>query len=276
MEIEGSVALITGGASGLGAATARRLFDAGASVVLADLGTSAGAAYADELNAAGPQNLGGIASGREVAAPKVVFVPADVTSEHQVQAAVDAAVAMGPLRIVVNCAGIATPGKVLGRDGVLPLETFHRVIQINLVGTFNVVRLAAAAMAATEPAVTELGGEERGVIINTASVAAFDGQIGQPAYAASKGGVAAMTLPLARELARSLIRVVTIAPGIFETPMMAGLPQEAQESLGRQVPHPSRLGRPAEYANLAAHIVENAMLNGETIRLDGAIRMGPK
>jgi NAD(P)-dependent dehydrogenase (short-subunit alcohol dehydrogenase family) len=276
MEIEGSVALITGGASGLGAATARRLFDAGASVVLADLGTSAGAAYADELNVAGPQNPAGTASGREVAAPKAVFVPADVTSEDQVQAAVDAAVGLGPLRIVVNCAGIATPGKVLGRDGVLPLETFHRVIQINLVGTFNVVRLAAAAMAATEPAVTELGGEERGVIINTASVAAFDGQIGQPAYAASKGGVAAMTLPLARELARSLIRVVTIAPGIFETPMMAGLPQEAQESLGRQVPHPSRLGRPAEYANLAAHIVENAMLNGETIRLDGAIRMGPK
>ncbi|MFF2314743.1 SDR family NAD(P)-dependent oxidoreductase [Arthrobacter sp. NPDC058097] len=272
MEIEGSVALITGGASGLGAATARRLFDAGASVVLADLASSAGAAYADELNAAGPRGLAGHSS----AAPKAVFVPADVTSEDQVQAAVDAAAGLGPLRIVVNCAGIATPGKVLGRDGVLPLETFQRVIQINLVGTFNVVRLAAAAMAGTEPAVTELGGEERGVIINTASVAAFDGQIGQPAYAASKGGVAAMTLPLARELARSLIRVVTIAPGIFETPMMAGLPQEAQESLGRQVPHPSRLGRPAEYANLAAHIVENAMLNGETIRLDGAIRMGPK
>ncbi|GAB13775.1 putative 3-hydroxyacyl-CoA dehydrogenase [Arthrobacter globiformis NBRC 12137] len=272
MEIEGSVALITGGASGLGAATARRLFDAGASVVLADLGSSAGAAYADELNAAGPQSL----AGHQPAAPKAVFIPADVTSEEQVQAAVDAAVGLGPLRIVVNCAGIATPGKVLGRDGVLPLETFQRVIQINLVGTFNVVRLAAAAMAATEPAATGLGGEERGVIINTASVAAFDGQIGQPAYAASKGGVAAMTLPLARELARSLIRVVTIAPGLFETPMMAGLPQDAQESLGRQVPHPSRLGRPAEYANLAAHIVENAMLNGETIRLDGAIRMGPK
>jgi NAD(P)-dependent dehydrogenase (short-subunit alcohol dehydrogenase family) len=272
MEIEGSVALITGGASGLGAATARRLFDAGASVVLADLGSSAGAAYADELNAAGPRNLAGRTSG----APKAVFVPADVTSEEQVQAAVDAAAGLGPLRILVNCAGVATPGKVLGREGVLPLETFQRVIQVNLVGTFNVVRLAAAAMATTRPAVTELGGEERGVIINTASVAAFDGQIGQPGYAASKGGVAAMTLPLARELARSLIRVVTIAPGIFETPMMAGLPQEAQESLGKQVPHPSRLGRPAEYANLAAHIVENAMLNGETIRLDGAIRMGPK
>ena len=164
---------------------------------------------------------------------------------------------------------------MLGRDGVLPLESFNRVIQINLGGTFNVIRLAAAAMAATEPAVTELGGPERGVIINTASVAAFDGQIGQPACAASKGAVHAMTLPIARELARSLIRVATIAPGIFETPMMAGL-QKAQDSLGQQVPHPSRLGRPAEYANLAAHIVENAMLNGETIRLDGAIRMGPK
>ena len=263
MDIKGTVALITGGASGLGAATARRLFDAGASVVLVDLPGSAGDAFAAELTASG--------GGRTA-----VFVPADVTDEAQVQSAVEAASALGPLRIVVNCAGIATPGKVLGRDGVLPLETFNRVIQINLVGTFNVIRLAAAAMAATEPATTELGGPERGVIINTASVAAFDGQIGQPAYAASKGAVAAMTLPIARELARSLIRVVTIAPGIFETPMMAGLPQEAQDSLGQQVPHPSRLGRPAEYANLAAHIVENAMLNGETIRLDGAIRMGPK
>lgn len=263
MDIKGTVALITGGASGLGAATARRLFDAGASVVLVDLASSRGMEFAAELN-----GLGG--------AGTAVFVPADVTSEDQVQAAVDAAVALGPLRIVVNCAGIATPGKVLGRDGVLPLESFNRVIQINLVGTFNVIRLAAAAMAATEPAETGLGGPERGVIINTASVAAFDGQIGQPAYAASKGAVHAMTLPIARELARSLIRVVTIAPGIFETPMMAGLPQEAQDSLGQQVPHPSRLGRPAEYANLAAHIVDNAMLNGETIRLDGAIRMGPK
>jgi NAD(P)-dependent dehydrogenase (short-subunit alcohol dehydrogenase family) len=199
-----------------------------------------------------------------------------VTNEAEVQAAVDAAVALGPLRIVVNCAGIATPGKVLGRDGVLPLDSFSRVIQVNLIGTFNVLRLAAAAMVATEPVSTDVGGPERGVIINTASVAAFEGQIGQPAYAASKGAVAAMTLPLARELARSLVRVVTIAPGIFETPMMAGLPQEAQDSLGQQVPHPSRLGRPVEYASLVAHIAENAMLNGETIRLDGAIRMGPK
>ena len=277
MDIKGTVALITGGASGLGAATARRLFDAGASVVLVDLPGSAGADFAAELNAGSHFRAEAPEAGSTTEpANRAVFVPADVTSEDEVQAAVDAAVALGPLRIVVNCAGIATPGKVLGRDGVLPLENFNRVIQINLVGTFNVIRLAAAAMAATEPAVTELGGPERGVIINTASVAAFDGQIGQPAYAASKGAVHAMTLPIARELARSLVRVVTIAPGIFETPMMAGLPQEAQDSLGQQVPHPSRLGRPAEYAQLAAHIVENAMLNGETIRLDGAIRMGPK
>jgi NAD(P)-dependent dehydrogenase (short-subunit alcohol dehydrogenase family) len=258
LELTGAVALITGGASGLGAATARRLYDGGASVVLVDLPQSAGRAYAKELG------------------ERAVFAPADVTSEADVQAAVEAAAGLGPLRVVVNCAGVGTPGKVLGRNGVLPLADFARVVQINLVGTFNVVRLAAAAMAETEPVATEAGGPERGVIINTASVAAFDGQIGQPAYAASKGGVAAMTLPLAREFARSLIRVVTIAPGIFETPMMAGLPQEAQESLGHQVPHPSRLGRPAEYASLAAHIVDNAMLNGETIRLDGAIRMAPK
>jgi len=263
MDIRGAVALVTGGASGLGAATAKRLFDAGASVVLLDLPSSSGEALAAELNASGSGS-------------KAVFVPADVTDEAQVQAAVDAAAALGALRIVVNCAGVATPGKVLGRDGVLPLESFTKVVQINLVGTFNVIRLAAAAMAATEPVSTELGGPERGVIVNTASVAAFDGQIGQPAYAASKGAVAAMTLPVARELARSLIRVMAIAPGIFETPMLAGLPQDAQDSLGQQVPHPARLGRPAEYANLVAHIVENAMLNGETIRLDGAIRMAPK
>jgi NAD(P)-dependent dehydrogenase (short-subunit alcohol dehydrogenase family) len=258
VEVSGAVALITGGASGLGAATARRLHAAGASVVLMDLPGSKGEEFAAELG------------------DRAVFAPADVTVENQVQAAVDRAAAWGPLRILVNCAGVGTPGKVLGRDGVLPLEAFTKVVQINLIGTFNVIRLAAAAMAATEPVETEVGGPERGVIINTASVAAFDGQIGQPAYAASKGGVAAMTLPLARELARSLIRVVTIAPGIFETPMMAGLPQQAQESLGHQVPHPSRLGRPAEYAELAAHIVANSMLNGETIRLDGAIRMAPK
>lgn len=264
MDIKGTVALVTGGASGLGAATARRLFDAGASVVLVDLPGSAGDEYAAELNGSGEGPA------------KAVFVAADVTDEAQVQAAVDAAGTLGGLRIVVNCAGVATPGKVLGREGVLPLEVFNKVIQINLVGTFNVVRLAAAAMVQNEPVTTDPGGPERGVIINTASVAAFEGQIGQPAYAASKGAVAAMTLPLAREFARSLIRVATIAPGIFETPMMAGLPPAAQESLGQQVPHPARLGRPAEYANLAAHIVENAMINGETIRLDGAIRMGLK
>ncbi|MGK3956293.1 3-hydroxyacyl-CoA dehydrogenase [Arthrobacter sp. R4] len=278
MDINGSVALVTGGASGLGAATARRLFGAGASVVLIDLPSSAGEAFAAELNSSTRSEAtgNGPAAAAGPAGQTAVFAPADVTNEAEVQAAVDTAIALGPLRIVVNCAGIATPGKVLGREGVLPLDAFSRVIQVNLIGTFNVLRLAAEAMAATEPASTELGGPERGVIINTASVAAFDGQIGQPAYAASKGAVAAMTLPIARELARSLVRVVTIAPGIFETPMMAGLPQDAQDSLGRQVPHPSRLGKPAEYAALVAHIVENAMLNGETIRLDGAIRMGPK
>lgn len=257
MDISGASALVTGGASGLGRATARRLYDAGASVILVDLPSSDGLAYAAELGS------------------NAHFVPGDVSDSGQMTAAVEAAMNAGPLRVAVNCAGIATPGKVLGRDGVLPLEDFARVIQVNLIGTFNVCRLAAQAMAETEP-LDSAGTAERGVIINTASVAAFEGQIGQPAYAASKGGVAAMTLPLARELARHLIRVVTIAPGIFETPMMAGLPQDAQDSLGRQVPHPSRLGRPDEYAALAVHIIENQMLNGETIRLDGAIRMGPR
>ncbi|QNE35161.1 3-hydroxyacyl-CoA dehydrogenase [Leifsonia shinshuensis] len=253
MQIDGCSALVTGGASGLGNATARALTEAGARVVILDLPSSEGEKAAVALG------------------PHARFVAADVTDEEQVQAAVDAASSLGPLRVVVNCAGIATAQKVIGRDGVLPLESFERVIRVNLIGTFNVVRLAAVAMAETEPV-----GEERGVIVNTASVAAFDGQIGQPAYSASKGGVAAMTLPLAREFARSLIRVVTIAPGIFETPMMAGLPQAAQDSLAAQVPHPSRLGRPAEYAQLVRSIVENPMLNGETIRLDGAIRMQPK
>ena len=258
MELQGTTALVTGGASGLGAATVRRLHAGGAAVVVVDLPSSAGAELAAELG------------------ERAAFAPADVTDEGQVRAAVALAGQLGPLRVVVNCAGIATPGKVIGREGVLPLEQFERVVRVNLVGTFNVIRLAAEAIAATDPVETELGGPERGVIVNTASVAAFDGQIGQPAYAASKGGVHAMTLPLARELARHLIRVVTIAPGVFETPMMAGLPAEAQESLGKQVPHPSRLGRPAEYAGLVAHIVDNAMLNGETIRLDGAIRMAPR
>ncbi len=261
MDISRAVALVTGGASGLGLATARRLLDDGASVVLADLPRSAGDEIATQLDPSGE---------------RVRFAPTDVSDTSDVEAAVGIAAGLGPLRIVVNCAGIATPGKVLGRDGVLPLEQFAHVVNVNLIGTFNVVRLAAEVMAATDPVTGPGGSAERGVIINTASVAAFDGQIGQPAYAASKGGVAAMTLPLAREFARSLIRVVTIAPGIFETPMMAGLPQDAQDSLGAQVPHPSRLGKPAEYAALAVHIVENQMLNGETIRLDGAIRMAPR
>ncbi len=251
MRIDGAVALVTGGASGLGLATSRMLRDSGASVVIVDLPTSAGQTVADDHG--------------------FTFAAADVADETQVRAAVDRAAALGPLRIVVNCAGIATPGRVVGRDGPLPLDAFERVIRVNLVGTFNVIRLAAAAMERVEPV-----GEERGVIVTTASVAAFDGQIGQAAYSASKAGVAGMTLPIARELAARFIRVMTIAPGIFETPMMAGLPQAARDSLGQQVPHPARLGRPEEYAALVRHIVENPMLNGETIRLDGAIRMAPR
>ncbi|MFC4137810.1 MULTISPECIES: SDR family NAD(P)-dependent oxidoreductase [unclassified Microbacterium] len=251
MQISGAGALVTGGASGLGLATARRLAAAGAQVTIVDLPNSAGAEIAAEL--------GGF------------FAPADVTDVDQVRAAV--AEALDPLRIVVNCAGIAPPAKVLDRDGnPADLAAFERIIRINLVGTFNVISQAAAVISKAEP--TESG--DRGVIINTASVAAFDGQIGQPAYSASKGGVHAMTLPIARELARYGIRVCTIAPGIMETPMLAGLPEAAQESLGQQVPYPARLGRPDEYAALAQNIVENGYLNGETIRLDGAIRMAPK
>lgn len=253
MDIEGGVAIVTGGASGLGNATATALAARGARVVLLDLPSSDGAAAA--------QRLGGDA----------LFLPVDVTSPEDVTNAVEQAAVLGSLRVVVNCAGVATPGKALGRTGPLPLADFERVVRINLAGTFNVIRVAAQKMLDSDPL-----GEERGVIINTASVAAFDGQIGQPAYAASKGAVAAMTLPLAREMARHLIRVVTIAPGIFETPMMAGLPADANKSLGQQVPHPSRLGKATEYAALACHIVDNPMLNGETIRLDGAIRMAPK
>jgi NAD(P)-dependent dehydrogenase (short-subunit alcohol dehydrogenase family) len=253
MDIAGATALVTGGASGLGLATATRLVADGASIVVVDLPSSAGAEVADRLG------------------DRARFVAADVTVEDDVRAALDAAVDLGELRVVVNCAGVGPAAKVLGRNGVHELELFSRTVQINLVGTFNVLRLAAERMAALD-----LVGEERGVIVNTASVAAFDGQIGQAAYSASKGGVVGLTLPIARELAELQIRVVTIAPGIFETPMLAALPEAARESLGKQVPHPSRLGRPDEYAALVAHIVSNPMLNGETIRLDGAIRMAPR
>jgi NAD(P)-dependent dehydrogenase (short-subunit alcohol dehydrogenase family) len=256
VKIDAASALVTGGGSGLGAATARTLARAGAAVVIADLPSSPGAAVAEELVGAGA---------------RAEFVPTDVTDEVAVQAAVDAATALAPLRVVVNCAGVGTPGKVVGKKGPLPLAAFQQVVSINLVGTFNVIRLAAVAMMQTEPV-----DGERGVVVNTASAAAFDGQIGQAAYSASKGGVVGMTLPVARELASSLIRVMTIAPGLFETPMLAGLPQEAQDSLGQQVPHPSRLGRPDEYAALVEHVVANPMLNGEVIRLDGAIRMAPR
>lgn len=252
MRIDDLSAIVTGGASGLGRATATTLVEAGAWVVLADLPSSDGDAVADELG------------------ERACFVPTDVTSADEVSAAVAAASGLGPLRIAVSCAGVGTPGKVLGRKGPLPLDRFERVVRVNLVGTFNVLRLTAQAMASTEPV-----GGERGVVINTASVAAFDGQIGQTAYGSSKAGVVGLTLPAARELAASAIRVMTIAPGLFQTPMMAALPQEAQDSLGAQVPFPNRLGRPEEYAALARQIIENPMLNGEVIRLDGALRMGP-
>ncbi|WP_375480413.1 SDR family NAD(P)-dependent oxidoreductase [uncultured Jatrophihabitans sp.] len=255
MDIRNAVAVVTGGASGLGLATATRLAAAGARPVLIDLPSAPGA---DERAAA----IGG------------VFAAADVTDEAQVAAALDIAAGLGPLRVAVNCAGIGTPGRVIGKSGVLPLDQFARVVTVNLVGTFNVLRLAAERMLALDP--IGLAGEERGVIVNTASAAAFDGQIGQAAYAASKGGVVGMTLPIARDLADKLIRVMTIAPGLFRTPMLAGLPQEAQDSLGNQVPHPSRLGDPSEYAALVEHIIANPMLNGEVIRLDGAIRMAPR
>jgi NAD(P)-dependent dehydrogenase (short-subunit alcohol dehydrogenase family) len=253
MDISNSVAVVTGGASGLGLATATRLAAAGARVALLDLPSAPGADAAS-----------GIGS-------NAIFAPADVTDETQVGEALDAAAALGPIRVIVNCAGIGTPGRVIGRKGVLPLEQFVKVVTVNLIGTFNVLRLGAERIAATEP----IAGE-RGVIVNTASAAAFDGQVGQAAYSASKGGVVGMTLPIARDLADKLIRVMTIAPGLFKTPMLEGLPQDAQDSLGRQVPHPSRLGNPDEYAALVEHIVANPMLNGEVIRLDGAIRMAPR
>ncbi|AJC19750.1 SDR family NAD(P)-dependent oxidoreductase [Pandoraea pulmonicola] len=252
MEIQGNVFLITGGASGLGAAAARWLAGLGATVVLADVNVAEGEALAEKLGGK--------------------FVKCDVTREDDGKAAVAAAQALGTLRGLVNCAGIAIGSKTVGRDGPHPLDAFARVIQINLIGTFNMIRLAATAMSQSAPN----GEGERGVIVNTASVAAYDGQMGQAAYAASKGGVASLTLPVARDLSRSGIRVMTIAPGIFETPMMLAMPAEVQASLGQMVPFPPRLGKPSEYAMLVEQIVRNPMLNGEVIRLDGAIRMQPK
>jgi 3-hydroxyacyl-CoA dehydrogenase/3-hydroxy-2-methylbutyryl-CoA dehydrogenase len=249
MRMEGAAALVVGGASGLGAATARRLRDRGARLVIADINEHAGAAIAAELDAR--------------------FVRCDVTQADEVAAAVEAA---GELRISVCCAGVGWAEKTAGRRGPHSFEPFQTVINVNLIGTFNVLRLAAAAMLANEPD----GEGERGVCINTASIAAYDGQIGQLAYSASKGGIVGLTLPAARDLASSGIRVVTIAPGLFDTPLLAGLPEEARVALGEQVPHPHRLGRPDEYGDLAAHIVENPMLNGEVIRLDGALRMPPR
>lgn len=255
MRIDNKVALVTGGASGLGLATVRSLAECGASVVMIDLESSAGEDVADELG------------------ESVRFAPADVTNEDQVRAAVTVATEeFGGLHLVVNCAGVGFPGRVLTREGdPIDLERFEFVVRVNLIGTFNVVRLAAAAIAMMEP---EDG--ERGVIVNTASIAAFEGQIGQAAYSASKGGIAGMTLPLARDLASRAIRVMAIAPGTFDTPMLAGLPEDARVKLAEDIPHPHRLGRPEEYARLVRAIVENPMLNGEVIRLDGALRMRPR
>ena len=254
MQFKDTVVIVTGGASGLGGATADAIVAGGGKVVIADVNAALGAEKVAALGAAAR------------------FVKCDVTAEADGQAVVDAAVAFGDLRGLVNCAGIGTPGKTVGKDGPMKLADFTRVINVNLIGTFNMIRLAAAAMVKNAPS----GEGERGVIVNTASVAAFDGQIGQAAYSASKGGIVGMTLPIARDLARDGIRVVTIAPGLFLTPLMQGLSEEAQRSLGAQVPFPSRLGHPREYAMLAVQIVENPMLNAETIRLDGAIRMAPR
>jgi NAD(P)-dependent dehydrogenase (short-subunit alcohol dehydrogenase family) len=255
MQIANHVFLVTGGASGLGAASARLLAAQGASVVLADTNCAAGEALATELGAAAR------------------FALTDVTSEQDAQAAVDLSLsAFGHLHALVNCAGVAPSERVLGREGPHRLNTFAQTINVNLVGAFNMIRLAAAAIAKEQPGPDG----ERGVIINSASIAAYEGQIGQAAYAASKGGVVALTLPIARELARFGIRVVTIAPGVFATPMVAGFPPEVQEALGNSVPFPARLGQPAEFAALVKHIFENTMLNGETIRLDGALRMAPR
>jgi NAD(P)-dependent dehydrogenase (short-subunit alcohol dehydrogenase family) len=255
MNLSGKTFIVTGGASGLGRAAAEAVLEAGGKVVLLDVNAEAGTSALQAIGA------------------NARFAHADVTSEEQVKAAVDLAVsAFGALNGVVNAAGIGPAAKVLGRNGPHPLDLFEKTIKINLIGTFNVIRLAAAVIAQNTPA--ESG--ERGVIINTASIAAFDGQIGQSAYAASKGGIVGMTLPIAREFASIGIRVVTIAPGIFDTPLLAALPEPARVSLGQQVPFPSRLGRPAEYGALARHIIENEMINGEVIRIDGALRMAPK
>ncbi|GER88775.1 3-hydroxyacyl-CoA dehydrogenase [Dictyobacter vulcani] len=255
MHLQDKTFFVTGGASGLGAACVRLLTASGAKAIIADLNAEAGAKLAQEL----PE--------------KAFFVSTNVTDEQSVQNAVEKAVALsGALHGVINCAGVGSAEKVIGKQGPASLESFTRVININLIGTFNVIRLAGMAMSTNQP---EENGE-RGVIINTASVAAFDGQIGQAAYSASKGGIVGLTLPIAREFARYGIRVMTIAPGLFDTPLLAGLPEQARISLGQQVPFPSRLGRPEEYAALAKHIIENEMLNGEVIRLDGAIRMAPR
>ena len=252
MQIQGKVFIVTGGASGLGEGTARMLAAAGAKVVVADVQADKGEALAREIGGA--------------------FVKCDVTQEPDGQAAVAQALSMGKLFGLVNCAGIAIGVKTVGKEGAHPLAQFQRVIGINLIGSFNMIRLAAEAMCRNEPEPTG----ERGVLINTASVAAYDGQIGQAAYSASKGGIVGMTLPIARDLARNGIRCMTIAPGIFGTPMMFGMPQEVQDALAASVPFPSRLGTPQDYANLARHIIENEMLNGEVIRLDGAIRLAPR
>jgi NAD(P)-dependent dehydrogenase (short-subunit alcohol dehydrogenase family) len=251
MHVDTGSAIVTGAASGLGLATATELRRRGAAVVIADLPSSPGQKQADAIGA--------------------TFVPVDVTDEQSMQDAVDTAVAQAPLRALVTCAGIGTPGRVVSRGVPMPLEQFDRVVRINLVGTFNAIRLATLAMMGNEP-----DDGDRGVIVTTASVAAFDGQIGQASYSASKGGVVGMLLPVARDLADRFIRVMCIAPGTFKTPMLAGLPQDTLDSLAQQVPHPARLGDPAEYASLVGHIIDNGMLNGEVIRLDGAIRMAPR
>ncbi|MDH5491334.1 MAG: SDR family NAD(P)-dependent oxidoreductase [Myxococcales bacterium] len=254
MKIEGMVALVTGGASGLGEATVRKLVAGGAKAVILDLNEERGAALAAELGEG------------------VAFVKTDVTNEAQVQAAIDRARSMGDLRVAVCCAGVGWAARTVGRDGSAhDYDLFKKVIEINLIGTFNVTRLAAAAMSSNEA----IEGE-RGVIVNTASIAAFEGQIGQVAYAASKGGVVGMTVPAARDLAKVGVRVCAIAPGTFDTPMLAALPEEARKALGAAIPNPQRLGDPAEYGALVAHIVENAYLNAAVIRLDGALRMGPR